>query len=221
MCTRAGLCIFISCPWDEKRMRVLVACEFSGAVRDAFRGLGHDAWSCDLPGVEPEGVYKDSHIEGDVLHWLDNRWDLMVAHPPCTYLCNSGVRWLYNRDGTLDQERWDRMYEGALFFRLLLGAPIPRIAIENPIMHAYARDVVGRGHSQVVHPWWFGHPESKTTWLWLKGLKPLEPSMKVDASHIRDDVHQMSPSKSRSADRSRTYAGMARAMALQWGGGVA
>lgn len=145
-------------------MRVLVACEFSGAVRDAFIALGHDAMSCDLLPTEAPGP----HHEGDVRDVLGNSWDLMVAHPPCTYLTNSGVRWLHTKPG-----RWEQMREGAEFFRELLNAPIPRVAVENPIMHGYAREIVGRRADQIIHPWQFGHLESKATGLWLRGLPPL------------------------------------------------
>lgn len=135
-------------------MRVLVACEFSGAVRDAFIALGHVAMSCDLLPTEMSGP----HYEGDVRDVLGDGWDLMVAHPPCTYLTNSGVRWLHTKPG-----RWEQMREGAEFFRELLNAPIPRVAVENPIMHGYAREIVGRRADQVIHPWQFGHLESKAT----------------------------------------------------------
>ena len=117
-------------------MRVLVACEYSGKVREAFRKLGHDAWSCDLLPADDNSPY---HYQGDVFDIIDQGWDLMIAHPPCTYLTNAGVSWLYRKEG-----RWDQMKDGAEFFRRLLDAPIPKIAVENPIMHKYAVEIIGR-----------------------------------------------------------------------------
>lgn len=193
-------------------MRVLVACEYSGRVRDAFRALGHDACSCDLLPTEVDGP----HIVGDVLPLLDDGWDLMVAHPPCTYLANSGVRWLYGGKGQeRDEQRWQAMRDAALFFRSLMVAPIERIAIENPIMHKHAKAIIGRGHDQVVQPWQHGEGETKATCLWLKGLPPLEPTQIVDGRKPR--VHFASPSPDRWKERSRTYQGIANAMASQWG----
>ena len=122
-------------------MKVLVACEFTGTVRDAFVSRGHDAWSCDLDGVDPEGIHADKHFFGDcrdIFHITD--WDLIIAHPPCTYLCNSGVRWLYGGKGTvIDPVRWKLMEEGAAFFKEMLAAPAARVAVENPIMHGHAK----------------------------------------------------------------------------------
>jgi hypothetical protein len=194
-------------------MNVLVACEFSGIVRDAFRKRGHNAWSVDL--LESES-YKGPHIIGDALELTapGNPWDLMIAHPPCTYLANSGVRWLY-KDGEPDEDRWLRMAEGAEFFRALLNAPIPRIAVENPIMHKYAREIVGRGPDQYVQPWQYGHPETKATGLWLKNLPKLEPTNIVSGREPR--VHHASPGPERWKERSRTLQGIADAMADQWG----
>ena len=195
-------------------MRVLVACEFSGIVRDAFRERGHDAVSVDLlPTERPEGP----HHQADVLNLLSwhSGWDLMIAHPPCTYLANSGVRWLY-KDGEPDEDRWLRMADSAEFFRALLHAPIPRIAVENPIMHKYAREIVGRGPDQYVQPWQYGHPETKATGLWLKNLPLLEPINIVDGREPR--VHHASPGPDRWKERSRTLPGLAAAMADQWGG---
>lgn len=187
--------------------RVLVACEFSGTVRDAFIEAGHDAVSCDLLPTESPGP----HIEGDVLDVLDRGWDLMVAHPPCTYLANSGVRWLYERD-----LRWQKLIEGAAFFRKLLNAPIPYVAVENPVMHKWARKIVGRGPDQTIQPWQFGHGETKAICLWLKRLPPLRPTKVVHGREAR--VHRMAPGEDRSKERSRFYEGVARAMADQWGG---
>ena len=192
-------------------MRVLVACEFSGIVRDAFTARGHSAMSCDVLPTESDPI---NHWQGDVLDVLGWGWDLMIAHPPCTYLANSGVRWLY-KDGEPDEDRWLRMADGAEFFRALLNAPIPRIAVENPIMHKYAREIVGRGPDQYVQPWQYGHPETKATGLWLKGLPLLTPTNVVDGREPR--VHHASPGPDRWKERSRTLTGIAEAMADQWG----
>lgn len=193
-------------------MKVLVACEYSGAVRDAFRALGHEAVSCDLLPTEVDGP----HVQGDVLALLDQGWDLMVAHPPCTYLANSGARWLYEggRGTVRDLARWAAMAEGAALFLRLLAAPIPRIAVENPVMHGHARAIIGSGPTQVLQPWQFGHGETKATGLWLKGLPKLVPTNIVDGREQR--VWKMGPSPERWRERSRTFEGIARAMAEQW-----
>ena len=195
-------------------MRVLVACEYSGAVRDAFIAAGHDAVSCDLLPTDAPGP----HHQGDVLDIINDSWDLMVAHPPCTYLCNSGVRWL-----STDITRWPHMIDGAVFFRRLLDAPIPRIAVENPIMHKYAASIIGRRQDQVVQPWMFGHPEKKGTGLWLKGLPPLMPTddvrdvMATLPAKEQSRIHYASPGPDRWKLRSTTFTGIAAAMADQWG----
>lgn len=187
-------------------MRVLVACEFSGTVRDAFVARGHDAWSCDLLPTDKPG----QHIQGDALARLQpGCWDLMVAHPPCTRLCNSGVMWLNKRN------LWAALDEACAFFRALLNAPIPKIAIENPIMHKYAKERIGHDCTQIVQPWMFGHGESKATCLWLKGLPKLEPTKIVEGREQR--LHRLPPSKDRWKLRSTTYQGIADAMAAQWG----
>lgn len=191
-------------------MRVLVACEFSGVVRDAFIARGHDAISCDLLPSERPGP----HHEGDLyqyLYWRGDQFDLMIAHPPCTYLANSGVRWLYSKPN-----RWDRMMDAATDFRVLLEYPvIPRIAVENPIMHKYAVEVIGRRQDQIIQPWQFGHGETKATGLWLKNLPPLQPTNIVGGRQPR--VHHASPGPDRWKERSRTLQGIADAMADQWG----
>lgn len=196
-------------------MRVLVACEFSGIVRDAFRARGHEAISADLLPTERPGP----HYQGDVLELLTGifptRWDLVIAHPPCTYLANSGVRWLY-KDGEPDEDRWLRMADAAEFFKALLNAPVPRIAVENPVMHRYAKAIIGRGPDQCIQPWQFGHGETKRTCFWLKNLPPLEPTNIVDGREPR--VHYASPGPDRWKERSRTLQGLADAMADQWGG---
>lgn len=188
------------------KKKVLVACEFSGVVRDAFTNQGHDAVSCDLL----ETLTPGNHIKGDVLEVINDSWDLMIAHPPCTYLCNSGVSWFYKRPN-----RWRELWKGAYFFKALLNAPIPKIAIENPIMHKYAVNIIGRRQDQVIQPWMFGHGEKKATCLWLKNLPPLEPTNIVKGRVQR--LHRLPPSKDRWKLRSLTYLGIARAMAEQWG----
>ncbi len=188
-------------------MRVLVACEFSGTVRDAFLRAGHDAMSCDLRPTESDGP----HYQGPVRDVLGEQWDLMVAHPPCTYLANSGVRWLHERG----ECRWAKMMTGAEFFRSLLEADIPKVAIENPIMHKYAKRIIGRGQDQIIQPWQFGHGETKAICLWLRGLPPLKPTNNVKGRKAR--VHRMPPSAEREKERSRFFRGIADAMAQQWG----
>jgi hypothetical protein len=157
------------------------------------------------------------HYEGDVRDVLDNGWDLMVAHPPCTYLSNSGVSWLHK-----DENRWGKMRDGAEFFRTLLNAPIPKRAIENPIMHKYAVEVIGRRQNQIVQPWMFGHAEQKATCLWLEGLPPLRETNNVKSelralsAAERQRLHWLPPSEDRWKLRSMTFDGIAAAMAEQW-----
>jgi len=190
-------------------MRVLVACEYSGRVCDAFIARGHMAVSCDL--IPSEGQNPACHIEGDAIDAIEMaEWDMLIAFPPCTYLCNSGVRWLHERRG-----RWMRMEQACGFFRALLAAPVERIAIENPVMHGYAREIIGRGPDQSIQPWQFGHGEVKRTCLWLKNLPPLEPTQIVDGREPK--IHHASPGPGRGKDRSLTYQGIADAMAEQWG----
>lgn len=199
-------------------MRVLVACEFSGIVREAFRKRGHDAMSCDLLPTEQEGP----HYQGNVLEILGEGWDLMIAHPPCTYLTNAGVRHLHDhvssRNGAKasvsGSVRWVALFEAAEFFNALQHANIPRIAVENPIPHKYAKALIGP-YTQTIHPWQFGHGETKPTCLWLKGLPNLIPTNVVEGREAR--VHRMSPGPDRWKERSRTYQGIADAMAAQWG----
>jgi site-specific DNA-cytosine methylase len=181
-------------------MRVLVACEFSGVVRGAFRRAGHDAWSCDLLPSERKG----HHIQRDVREVLARGWDLMIAHPPCTHLAVSGARWF--KDKRAEQE------EALAFVRLLLDAPIPRIALENPVSIISSRI---RKPDQIIQPHQFGHPENKATCLWLKNLPPLVPTDPVFG--LVDRVHRMPPGPDRWRERSRTFPGIAKAMAQQWG----
>lgn len=186
---------------NETAMRVLVACEFSGIVRDAFRRRGHVAMSCDLLATEsPSGA----HYQGDVRDILDSGWDLMIAHPPCTHLAVSGARWF--------TEKREEQAEALEFVRTLLEAPIPRIALENPVSVISTRI---RKPDQIIQPWQYGHGETKATCLWLKGLPPLVPTEIVDGRSAR--VHRMAPGPDRWKERSRTLAGIADAMADQWG----
>lgn len=196
-------------------MRVLVACEYSGTVRDAFIRAGHEAMSCDILPTDKEGP----HYQGDVRDVLGDGWDLMIAHPPCTYMTNSGVTWLHK-----DPTRWDRLDEAAAFFRMLLNAPIPHIAIENPIMHKYAKERIGGvKQTQVIQPWMFGHMEQKATCLWLKNLPALvatdnvKEGMMALPANERQRLHYLPPSAERWKLRSTTFEGIAQAMADQWG----
>lgn len=182
-------------------VRVLVACEFSGRVRDAFTARGHFAVSCDLLPSERE---RERHHQGDVRDILADGWDLMVAHPPCTHLAVSGARWF--KEKRLEQA------EALDFVRLLMDAPIPRIAIENPISVISSRI---RKPDQIIQPWQFGHGEVKATCLWLKNLPPLVPTCIVSGREAK--VHRMPPRPDRWRERSRTYQGVADAMAQQWG----
>lgn len=208
-------------------MRVLVLCEYSATVRDAFRARGHDAWSCDILPTEGDPTW---HIRDDALHVLTGKWafgwDLIIAHPPCTYLTYAGAKHLYidgKKENGRDERRWENMRLGAEFFRAMLNAPADRIAVENPVMLAAARRIVGRDADQFIQPWMFGHPESKRTGLWLKGLPPLVPTKNVEAQMLslprkeRDRIHYLGPGPNRWKERSRTYQGIAEAMAEQWG----
>lgn len=205
-------------------LRVLVACEYSGTVRDAFIRAGHDAMSCDLLPSESD---LGPHHQGDVMDLLGDGWDLMVAHPPCTYLTKAGVRWLYEDSATgTSTDRWKAMVDAAVLFRELLNAPIPRVAVENPQMHGFATKIIGAKATQYVQPWMFGHAERKGTGLWLRGLPPLIPTEDVYAetmalpAKLRDRIHYAAPGADRWKVRSTFYPGIADAMALQWGGQV-
>ena len=186
-------------------MKVLVACEYSGIVRDAFLRRGHDAISCDVLPTESEGP----HYQGDVRDVLDGSWDLIVAHPPCTRLTLAGVRWLHERN------LWDDLDEACAFFRMFLGSA-PRVAIENPQPHRYAVERIGRNYDQKVQPWQFGHMESKGICLWLENLPQLNPTRIVEAREQK--VWRMPPGPDRAKARSRFFEGVADAMADQWGG---
>lgn len=181
-------------------MRVLVACEYSGTVREAFAKRGHDAWSCDILPTDIPG----NHYQGDVRDILENGWDMMICHPPCTHLAVSGARWF--------KEKQTEQVEALDFVRTLLYAPIPRIALENPVSIISSRI---RKPDQTIQPWQFGHGETKATCLWLKNLPKLVPTNVVDGREAR--IHKMPPSPDRWKLRSKTYQGIADAMADQWG----
>lgn len=182
-------------------MNVLIACEYSGTVRDAFAAKGHFAMSCDLLDTERPGF----HFRGDVTPLLSLGWDLMICHPPCTHLAVSGARWF--KDKQVEQQ------QALQFVRTLLDCPIPRIALENPVSIISSHI---RKPDQVIQPWQFGHGETKATCLWLKNLPPLRPTDIVDGRENR--VHRMPPGPDRWKERSRTFQGVAVAMADQWGG---
>ncbi len=184
-------------------MKILVACEFSGIVREAFRKRGHDAWSCDLLPTEIPG----QHIQDDVLKILDDGWDLMIAHPPCTYLATSGNRWM------CDPARLGKRLDALRFIQQLAGAPIEHIAIENPLS---VLSGTWRKPDQIIQPWQFGHGEIKSTCFWLKNLPKLKPTCIVPGRWARVFRHE-GPGPQRWKNRSRTYPGIAEAMVDQWG----
>lgn len=200
-------------------MKVAVICEFSGIVRDAFIARGHDAVSCDLLPSDRPGP----HIQGDCLAHDWTGYDLLICHPPCTYLSNAGVCWLYRQP-----DRWGKMEDAADFFLELWSLPAERVAIENPKMHRHARNRIGLDAPQIVHPWQFGHETRKETHLWTRGLPPLEPTNVVNpkargqcvrksgdrAGRVYNYYHHQGKT---SHDRARTFAGIADAMADQWG----
>ena len=201
-------------------MRVLVGCEFSGTVRDAFRAQGHDAYSCDILPAEGGSPF---HVMGDVRDILADGWDLAIFHPPCTRLTVAGARWFKGKEA--------EQAEAIAFVETLWAAPVPRIAIENPIGVLSTRSTLGKP-TQIIQPWQFGHEETKATCLWLKGLPPLVPSnikrppkksdFACDSYYYEawakwQRVHRMPPGPHRWRERSRTYQGIADAMAAQWG----
>ena len=185
-----------------KKLRVLIACEFSGIVREAFKAKGHDAWSCDLLDTEIPG----NHIKGDVLEVLNDGWDMLCAFPPCTHLAVSGARWF-------EEKRKDgRQQQGIDFFMKLINAPINKIAVENPIG---IMSTIYRKPDQIIQPWQFGHGETKATCLWLKNLPLLKPENIVSGREQR--IWKMSPGPDRAKERSRTFQGIAIALANQYG----
>lgn len=184
-------------------MRVLVACEFSGVVRRAFRDRGHDAWSCDLLPSEDDSPY---HLMGDVRDVVADGWDIVIAHPPCTRLTVAGARWFKGRE----QEQ----QEAIAFAEALWAAPVAKMALENPVGVLSTRSALGKP-TQIIQPWQFGHGETKATCLWLRGLPPLVPTAIVEGREAR--VHREPPGPDRWKNRSRTFQGIAAAMAAQWG----
>ncbi|HMC01381.1 MAG TPA: hypothetical protein VKN14_10140 [Flavobacteriaceae bacterium] len=212
-------------------MKILIACEYSGTVREAFSKLGNNAWSCDLLPTEIPG----NHYQEDAIKILwGEKWDMVIAHPPCTYLSNSGVRWLAskkpkdgyvkakNSDIYINPERWAKVVESAKFFKQfkLYGKLGGKIAIENPIMHKYGKEEIflkseNSQPTQIIQPWQFGHGETKATCLWLYNLPNLEATKIVEGREQR--IWKMPPRKDRWKERSRTFEGIAQAMAQQWG----
>jgi len=210
--------------WDsvasqDRVVRVLVACEESGAVRDSFISMGHDAISCDLQETRSPGP----HYKGDVRDILYDGWDMVIAHPVCTYICNSGVCHLWNDDGSKNAERWECLEEACEFFRLFVDLDCDKKAIENPIPHKYALDLIGVKYTQIIQPWMFGHTEQKATCLWLYGLDKLIPTNDVYREMMslpdnqRQRLHYLPPGPERAKLRSETFTGIAGAMAEQWG----
>lgn len=209
-------------------MRILVGCETSGVVRRAFAAYGHDVWSVDLLPAEDR---SNRHIIGDVRDHLDEGWDLLaVMHPPCTRLCNSGVRWLHRAPpGRSREDMWAELEAGAALFSACWNAPIPRVCVENPVMHRHARERIANWQKpQTVQPWWFGDRAFKATGLYLRGLPPLvatnrltPPKAGTDDHKAWSQVHRASPGANRWRERSRTYEGIAQAMAAQWTAAVA
>lgn len=191
----------------ENEKRILIACEFSGRVREAFKSRGWDAWSCDLLDTEIPG----QHIKDDVLKHLDEDWDIMIAHPPCTHLSNSGQRWF-----TEGKKDYSLQKEAIAFAEALWKAPIPKIAIENPVGVLPNRSILGKS-TQVINPWQFGDAENKRTCLWLKNLPKLIPTQIIPVEQRKNSVLLAPPSNHRWMDRSRTFHGIANAMAEQWG----
>lgn len=201
-------------------MKGVVLCEYSGAVSAAFRTNGFDCWSCDLLPTEGDPAW---HIQSDVIEVAyENAWDFIIAHPPCTFLTNAGVRHLHSvpsSRGNLPKIhgecRWWEMYKAAKFFSALLNAPAQFICVENPIPHRYAVKEIGRKYDQLIQPWQFGHGETKATCLWLNNFPPLTPTNIVSGREAR--IHRMPPGPDRWKERSRTFSGIAQAMATQWG----
>jgi len=202
-------------------MKILIACEYSGGVRDAFIKQGHDAISCDLLPTDVDGP----HYQGSVTDILNDGWDLMIAHPPCTYLAVSGNRWLYNKDKSRNEERWKNREEGLDFVRTLMNAPIDRIVIENPVS-CISSEI--RKPDQIIQPWQFGDEAQKTTCLWLKNLPKLKPTKIVGKGEMvtYKSGNKMPkwyaeafklPKAERQKLRSKTFQGIADAMAKQWG----
>lgn len=207
-------------------MRVLIGCETSGVVRRAFAARGHDAWSCDLLPSEDR---SNKHLICDIREILNDGWDLLtVFHPPCTRLCNSGVRWLHvPPPGKTKEQMWQELEEGAALFSACWNAPIERVAVENPVMHCHAKALIENYQppAQTVQPWWFGDPFFKATSFYLRNLPALQATNRLTPPRpgtpehkAWSAVHRASPGPDRWRDRSRTYPGIADAAAEQWGG---
>ena len=209
-------------------MRILVACEESQAVTKELRKLGHEAFSCDL--LPCSGGYPEWHYQQDVFEVIEKGWDMMIAHPPCTFLAVSGARWLYNKDGSKNQERWNNQAEALDFVQRLMDAPIDKIAIENPISVISSQI---RKPEQIIQPWMFGDKAQKSTCLWLKNLPKLEPTNIVEKGEFIefiskkgvkkkqpkwyfDALKQAKTPEERRTLRSKTFKGIAEAMAKQW-----
>jgi len=202
--------------------KVLIACEESQTVVKEFRRMGHEAFSCDI--LPCSGGHPEWHFQQDVTELLNQDWDMIIAHPPCTYLSNSGVSWLTGKKAK--PGRWEQMREGAEFFKIFLDHRCEKIAIENPIMHKYAVEIIGKNYDQLIQPYMFGHLERKATCLWLKGLPPLKETCNRKEEMQRlpkreaQRLHYLPPSADRARLRSKTFEGIARAMAEQWGGEI-
>ena len=202
--------------------RVLVACEYSGIVRRAFNAIdGVEAWSCDLLPAE-DG--SNMHFVGDAREHLNDGWDLlMVAHPPCTRLCNSGVRWLnVPPPGKTREQMQQELSTGAALFSDMWNAPIERVCVENPVMHKHAKALIRnyQDQAQTVQPWEYGHDETKRTGLWLRGLPKLKPTVTVKPADVKHRVHMATPGPDRWKERSKFFSGIANAMAQQWAGAM-
>lgn len=196
-------------------MRILVACEESGTVVDKLITAGHDAWSCDL--LPTRGDNPDKHIQGNVFDILNDGWAAMIGFYDCTYLANSGVKHLYKgmkKENGICPIRWKKMEKAANDFKRLLNADIPKVCMENPIMHGHAKKIIGVNQSQIIHPHQHGHGEQKSTCLWLREFPLLKPSNIVEGRDQR--VWKMGPGPNRKRDRSKTYDGIAQAMVDQW-----
>lgn len=207
---------------DARKLRVLVGCEYSAVVRDAFRAAGCDAWSCDWRDTEGDHRW---HFKCDVRDVLDMNWDLGIFHPVCTRLTNAGRRWLHNPPkGKTMVQMWSDFFRAVDFYNELRNAPIPLKAIENPIMHDHASECLGYMERQIVQPWWFGDRAFKATGWELIGLPKLKPTNKLNPPEPGTEehkewswVHRMPPGPDREKERSRFHPGMAKAMAQQWG----
>jgi hypothetical protein len=203
--------------------RILIAFERSGVMRRAFRDIGYEAWSCDIVRAD-DG--SNHHICDDIHNVLRDGWDaaIALAHPVCTVLCNSGVRWLYNADGSRNKQRWEALHDAAALYRLVRDSNISHVATENPVMHRHAIALTQRGPTQFVQPWWFGDPYFKATGFELKNLPKLKPTNRLTPPKAGSDehkkwsmVHRQSPGPDRARTRSQTFPGIAAACAEQWG----